>query len=223
MIVIPRFNAAGTIDHFVTISTDITPIREQADTLQVMIDNFPGGIALIDRDFRLAASNKLYRTLLDMPESLFSDPHPPAREAGSLPGRARRLWSRRRRAIVANRLKTLLSPVPNIDERQELNGKMLEIRCVPVPGGGHVNTYVDVTDRRQAEHEAQTALTLRSKRSSSTRRRPSPCSTREMRYVAHSDRWLQDYNLPDESLVGRITTMCSRKSRITGGQSTKEF
>ena len=201
-IVIPRFNAQGTIDHFVTISTDITHIREQADTLRAMIDNFPGGIALIDRDFRLAASNRLYRTLLDIPESLFSPPHPPLEKLVRFRAKRGDYGPGEVEKVIANRLKTLLSPVPNIDERQELNGKVLEIRCVPVPGGGHVNTYVDVTDRRQAEMKLRQAhATLEA----FIKHAPAAVAMfdTEMRYVAHSDRWLQDYNLPDESLVGR--------------------
>ncbi len=201
-IVIPRFNPQGTIDHFITISTDITPIREQADTLQVMIDNFPGGIALIGRDFRLAASNKLYRTLLDMPESLFSDPHPPLEKLVRFRAGRGDYGPGDVEAVIANRLRTLLSPVPNIDERQELTGKVLEIRCVPIPGGGHLNTYVDVTDRRLAEQELQRA---HARLETFIKHAPAAVAMfdMEMRYVAHSDRWLQDYNLPDESLVGR--------------------
>ena len=201
-IVIPRFNAQGTIDHFVTISTDITPIREQADTLQVMIDNFPGGIALIDRDGRLAASNRLYRTLLDMPESLFSEPHPRLETLVRFRAERGDYGTGNVEEVIANRLKTLLSPAPNIDERQELTGKVLEIRCVPIPGGGHLNTYVDVTDRRQAEHELRYT---HARLEAFIKHAPAAVAMfdTEMRYVAHSDRWLQDYGLPDDSLVGR--------------------
>src|SRR6202008_2265409 len=63
-IVIPRFGRHGASERFITISTDITAIRAQSQTLQAMIDNFPGGLALIDRELTLIASNKLYRTLL---------------------------------------------------------------------------------------------------------------------------------------------------------------
>jgi len=202
-IVIPRFNNGHeSIDRFITISTDISPIRAQADTLQVMIDNFPGGIALINRDFRVAASNKLYRTLLDMPESLFADPHPPLARLVRFRAERGDYGPGDVEAVVAKRLNTLLSPTPNIDERQELSGKVLEIRCVPIPGGGHVNTYVDVTDRRLAEQELQGA---HARLEAFIKHAPAAVAMfdTEMRYVAHSDRWLQDYNLPDESLVGR--------------------
>jgi diguanylate cyclase (GGDEF)-like protein/PAS domain S-box-containing protein len=201
-IVIPRFNRRGTIDHFVTISTDITQIRERADTLRAMIDNFPGGIALIDRSFRVAASNGLYRTLLDMPESLFAEPHPPLENLVRFRAARGDYGPGDFEEVVANRLKTLLSPLANIDERQELSGKVLEIRCVPIPGGGHLNTYVDVTDRRQAEQELRQAhATLEA----FIKHAPAAVAMfdTEMRYVAHSDRWLQDYGLSEESLVGR--------------------
>lgn len=201
-IVIPRFGTDGTIDQFVTISTDITSIRDQADTLQVMIDNFPGGIALINRDRRLAANNKLYRTLLDMPQSLFDEPRPPLEKLVRFRAERGDYGPGPIDEVVADRLKTLLSPLPNIDERQELTGKVLEIRCMPVPGGGHVNTYVDVTDRRKAELELRRAhATLEA----FIKHAPAAVAMfdRQMRYIAHSDRWLHDYSLPDESLVGR--------------------
>ncbi|MFA5901664.1 MAG: PAS domain S-box protein, partial [Hyphomicrobium sp.] len=75
-IVIPRFDAKGRIVQFTTISTDITAIREQSLTLQAMIDNFPGGLALIDRELTVIATNRLYRTLLDIPEELFAGASP---------------------------------------------------------------------------------------------------------------------------------------------------
>jgi diguanylate cyclase (GGDEF)-like protein/PAS domain S-box-containing protein len=201
-IVIPRFSSEGTIDHFITISTEVTPIHEQADTLQAMIDHFPGGIALIDRDGRLAASNKLYRTLHELPESLFADPHPPLESLVRFRAVRGDYGPGEVDTLVANRLKTLLSPEPNIDERQETTGKTLEIRCVPIPGGGHLNTYVDVSDRRKAEQELRRA---HARLEAFIKHAPAAVAMfdTEMKYVAHSDRWLQDYHLPDESLVGR--------------------
>jgi diguanylate cyclase (GGDEF)-like protein/PAS domain S-box-containing protein len=201
-IVIPRFGQDGTIDHFITISTEVTPIHEQADRLQAMIDYFPGGIALIDRDYRLAASNKLYRTLLDLPESLFAEPHPLLEELVRFRARRGDYGLGEVEILVANRLKTLLSSDPFIEERQETNGKTLEICCIPVPGSGHLNTYVDVSDRRKAEQELRSA---HARLEAFIKHAPAAVAMfdTQMRYVAHSDRWLQDYHLPDESLVGR--------------------
>ena len=201
-IVIPRFNDDGEIERFITISTDITAIRQQAQTLQATIDNFPGGLALIDRELRLVACNRLYRTLLELPDSFFIGEPPKLEtlvryraERGDYgPGSVEQ--------VVKARLDTLLSPVPITTERNETSGRVLEIRCVPVEGGAHLNTYVDVTDQRRAEAELTRAnATLQA----FIKHAPAAVAMfdTDMRYVAHTDRWLQDYNLPENSLVGR--------------------
>lgn len=151
-IVIPRFNRHGEIEQFITISTDITPIRQQAQTLQAMLDNFPGGIALIDREARVAANNRLYRTLLDMPDELFSGGAPKLEalvrfraERGDY-GTALPIEE-----TVANRLKFLLSPDPTSQERNENTGKVLEISSIPIPRGpapSHFRRYNRAPSRR---------------------------------------------------------------------------
>lgn len=201
-IVIPRFDASGSIDHFVTISTDITPIRKQADTLNAMIENFPGGIALIDSDARLVARNKLYASLLDIPDSLFATPRLPLETLVRFRAKRGDYGPGQIDDIVVNRLKVLLSSEPNVDERHETTGRVLEIRCVPIPGGGYLNTYIDVSKRRRAEmafRQAHATLEAFIKHA------PAAVAMfdKDMRYVAHTERWLQDYNLPPESLVGR--------------------
>ena len=201
-IVIPRFGENGRIDRFVTISTDITAIREQSDTLRVMLDNFPGGIALIDRDGRVAGSNKLYRSLLEMPDTLFANENPTLESLVRFRARRGDYGPGPLEDVIKGRLATLLSPEPNIDERQEMTGKVLEIRCLPLPGGGHLNTYVDVTDRRKAEVELRkTHATLEA----FIKHAPAAVAMfdTQMRYVAHTDRWCQDYGLGQASLVGQ--------------------
>jgi PAS domain S-box-containing protein len=201
-IVIPRFNREGAIEQFITISTDITPIRQQAQTLQAMIDNFPGGIAPVNRDGRLV-SNGLYRTLLDLPEELFAG-GPPMLETlvRFRPKRGDYGTALPVEEAIVHRLKTLLNPAPVVQERNENNGKVLEISCFPVPGDRHLNIYVDITERRHAELEltrAHSTLTAFIKHA------PAAVAMfdTQMRYVAHSDRWLQDYNIHADSVVGR--------------------
>ena len=201
-IVIPRFNADGEIERFITISTDITAIRQQAQTLQATIDNFPGGLALIDRDLRLVACNRLYRTLLELPDTFFTGEPPKLETLVRFRAERGDYGPAPVEQAVATRLNTLLSPVPLTTERNETSGRVLEIRCVPVEGGAHLNTYVDVTDQRRAEAELTRAhATLEA----FIKHAPAAVAMfdTQMRYVAHTDRWLHDYNLPEESLVGR--------------------
>ncbi|MFL5037464.1 MAG: EAL domain-containing protein [Microvirga sp.] len=42
-------------------------------------------------------------------------------------------------------------PIDHVYERQRPNGRVLEIRTTPLPGGGAVRTYSDVTERKSAE------------------------------------------------------------------------
>lgn len=201
-IVIPHFDSSGRIDQFVTISTDITPIREQALTLEAMIESFPGGLALIDRTLTVKAVNKLYRTLLDLPDYLFAGPPPKLEDLVRFRAERGDYGPLPVEDAVAMRLSTLLSPAPTKTERNELSGRILEIRCMPVAGGGFLNIYLDVTDRRRAETDL--------KRANSTLQafiKHAPAAVAmfdtDMRYVAYTDRWLHDYNLTGQSLIGR--------------------
>ena len=202
LIVIPRFNADGQIDQFITISTDITEIREQSSTLRAMIDHAPAGVMLSDKAGRVLASNRLYRTLLQLPDELFG------RETTTIEDLVRFRAERGDygpepvEAAVAKRLETLLSPVPIIEERNELTGKVLEIRCAPIPGNGHLNTYLDITERRHAELELRRA---NSTLEAFIKHAPAAVAMfdKDMRYVAHTERWLDDYKIAERDLIGR--------------------
>ena len=45
----------------------------------------------------------------------------------------------------------------HVYERRRPNGMVLEIRSTPLPGGGVVRTYTDVTERKAAEERATAA------------------------------------------------------------------
>ncbi len=111
-IVIPRFNGDGDIERFITISTDITAIRQQAQTLQATIDNFPGGIALVDRGLRLVACNRLYRTLLELPDTLFTGEPPKLETLVRFRAERGDYGPEPVEQAVKARLDMLLSPVP---------------------------------------------------------------------------------------------------------------
>jgi PAS domain S-box-containing protein len=53
------------------------------------------------------------------------------------------------------RLRTFRSDQPFVGERRRPNGRIIELHRNPVPGGGSVTTYIDVTARRRAEQELQ--------------------------------------------------------------------
>ena len=152
------FRFGGKISGFVTTYTDITDrkqtevqLQRQNEVLTAIIDNFPGAISLFDASLRMAACNEQFKTLLDFPECLFSTgdtyfedlirfnvgrgeygPGNPAEQIAAALERARH--------FEAHHI-----------ERRRPNGITLEIRGTPLPGGGFVSTYLDVTERKRAE------------------------------------------------------------------------
>lgn len=152
------FRFGGRISGFVTTYTDITErkrteeqLLQQNNVLRTIIDNFPGAISLFDSDLRMAAHNEQFRTLLDLPEQLFAKdpllfedfirynalrgeygPGDPEAQIAAIVARARN--------FQAHKL-----------ERVRPNGQALEVRGTPLPGGGFVSIYIDVTERKRAE------------------------------------------------------------------------
>jgi diguanylate cyclase (GGDEF)-like protein/PAS domain S-box-containing protein len=128
-------------------------VQRQNELLRAVIENFPGAISVVDADLRLLTCNRQFGRLLDLPDWLlqkpgvgFGDvvlynaqrgdygPGDPEQQAAALVERAR--------SFQAHRF-----------ERVRPNGTVLEIRGEPMPGGGFVTTYLDITARKQAEEE----------------------------------------------------------------------
>lgn len=114
------------------------------------LDHLDQGISIFDRELKLIACNRRYLELLDFPASL-SAPGTPAEaffrynalrgEYG--PGDVETLI--RERLALASRF------LPHRLERTRPNGTILDIRGTPLPGGGWVTVYSDVTELRQNE------------------------------------------------------------------------
>ncbi|MBW7901917.1 MAG: PAS-domain containing protein [Rhodocyclaceae bacterium] len=156
------FRFGGRISGFVTTYTDITEqkrsaeqIAHQHQVLKTIIDNFPGGISLFDGSLRLVASNAPFQTLLDFPDALmqretvcFEDlvrfniargeygPGDPQEQIAVFMARAR-------------------DPQLHKMERTRPNGRTLEIIGAPIPDGGFVTIYIDVTERKRSEEQVR--------------------------------------------------------------------
>lgn len=125
--------------------------RSGEEILQSIIDYLPSGVTLFGPDLEMRACNARLRELLEFPEELFREGLPSLRtllhfnacrgEYG--PGDPETLTEQ---AMVRAR-----AMQPHVFERVRPNGKVLEIRGTPLPKGGFVSIYTDITDRRQAE------------------------------------------------------------------------
>jgi signal transduction histidine kinase/PAS domain-containing protein/ActR/RegA family two-component response regulator len=133
-------------------------LRAQTVLLQTTVDAVGDGICAFDANLKLVAGNRRFLTLLDLPDRLgrkgadFADLIRHLAERGEYgPGDAE--------AQVAERVAIARRWQPRQLERRFRNGRVIEIHSVPLPGGGMVNTYSDVTETRRRtealEHQAR--------------------------------------------------------------------
>ena len=121
------------------------------DTLQTIIDFLPSGITMFDAEQRMVVGNQNFRTLLEFPDSLFADGLPTLRDFALFNARRGEYGEGDPEAIADQVCERAHGMKPHVFERQRPNGTILEIRGEPLPGGGWVTIYTDITDRKRNE------------------------------------------------------------------------
>jgi len=131
-------------------------IQHSRDLLQHALNYAKQGITVIDRDMRLLAWNQAFIDLYDMPPNFVQVGIGMERivrynaARGSYgPGKIEEQ--------VAARLHSFQHDVEPVRLKLYPSGKVIEIRSNPLPDGGHVTTYTDVTDAVLAEEESRRA------------------------------------------------------------------
>lgn len=140
-----------------SVVTDITPLASaqaelarRAETLGAMLANIRHGIILWDEHRRIVAANDVVASMLGAPPNLLvpgrtlEETIDSALERGNL-GHGE--TARRRAVWLAEQDRSR----PHHDQRLTRDGRVLEVRTDPTPGGGFVTTYTDVTQVREAE------------------------------------------------------------------------
>lgn len=124
-------------------------LQYNRDLLQSALDQVRHGLCVFDKDMRLICWNRQYRELLSLPSELGRVGVPLDKilrfcaERGDFgPGNADEL--------VAERLLKLAVSKETHQERGAGGERILEIRTSPMPQGGIVTTYSDITERVSA-------------------------------------------------------------------------
>ncbi len=135
---------------FVTTYTDVTEQEQLTQLLRTTLDNMAQGLSVFDKNLNLVVMNRKFIELLEFPESFLAPGTPfeafmryNAERGEYGPGDIEELVHtriERTRRFEAHRL-----------VRQRPNGKFIEICGEPLPDGGFVSTYADVTERVAAE------------------------------------------------------------------------
>ena len=144
----------------VAIYTDITDLKEseqelaeKSAILEVTLENMGEGIALFDSNLDLILRNDKFLELWGYPEdsfpagSNFADFLAYHKEQGELTSAQEQAETLAR----AGRFQA------EVFERRRPNGVVIEIRRSPLPGGGFVATYTDVTVRKEGERALRRA------------------------------------------------------------------
>lgn len=147
---------------FLSLYRDITDdkrreaeIERQFQLLQTIFAHFPGGIAVFDKDLRLAAWNEQYAEIIGA--------DPAAVRIGATPVEI--LTSQARlgefgpvedpEAEARRRWTLYQAGEMDFGQRQRPNGRTFEMRRTSLPGGGSVSIYIDITEQKRAARELE--------------------------------------------------------------------
>ncbi len=130
-------------------------LGEKSQVLATTLRYMDQGIMMIAADGTVASSNARTTALLDLPESLLSR-QPSITEIEGYQWQIGEFDTAPPELVAAIRHGGLMR-VPHRYERTRPNGRTLDVRTTPVPDGGLVRTYSDITDRKIAEQRAAAA------------------------------------------------------------------
>lgn len=124
-------------------------LRFNQRVLEAALENMSQGISVVDAQLRLVAWNRRYAELFGYPGHLLRVGQPIAELSA---------WALRRMPhqgtsdqALERRLAHMRAGTPHLSERVFPDGGIVEIRGNPMPGGGFVATFTDVTEFRRAE------------------------------------------------------------------------
>jgi GAF domain-containing protein/two-component sensor histidine kinase len=130
-------------------------LRERQSELRVTFDNMGDAVVMFDAHQRLAAWNRNFQEMLDVSDSFLA-------QRPMLDDYVRLLIGRAELGEVADIEAEMARFHVRFEqqwsaERTRPNGRILEVRNNPVPGGGAVLIYSDITERKKAEANIRTA------------------------------------------------------------------
>lgn len=130
-------------------------LLHQNNVLNAVVESFPGGISMVDGGLRVVTYNAEFKRLLDLPDSLFEKPELQfediirfnAERGDYGPGDTEEQIT-----AIVTRARLFQ---PHQFERVRADGTVLDIRGMPLPDGGFVTIYMDITERKRMEDQVR--------------------------------------------------------------------
>jgi len=154
----------GKRTQLVGIFQDITRHRQlEAEVLQknilmqTILSNIPVGLSVMDGNLNLIVENPQFRTLLELPDTLFTGSTTTFESIIRFNAVRGEYGDGDREAIIQGIVGRARLGQPHHFQRRRGNGRSLEVRGAPMPDGGFVTTYSDITDLTRATEAAEQA------------------------------------------------------------------
>ena len=147
--------AIGSVANFRALRERTAELAQRQAELRVTFENMGDGVAMFDETQHLVAWNRKFQDILDVPDDIiarrqtFSEYVRYLAERGEYGAEADPEEQVRRLIEQAGQSRTY--------ERTRPDGRVIEIRHNPVPGGGFVLIYADITERKRNEAEIRAA------------------------------------------------------------------
>jgi diguanylate cyclase (GGDEF)-like protein/PAS domain S-box-containing protein len=126
-------------------------LRRKNDLLQTVMDHIPCGISLIDSDLNIVLVNDRARAMLDVPAKMFKDGKTPIEDLFRLNASRGDYGPGDPEQQVRERMALMKRGEPHVLERVRSDGTAIEIRRQPLPRGGYVTIYTDITRESAAK------------------------------------------------------------------------
>ena len=157
----PLFAADGTFAGYIGVGHDLTELRrqqkeasEQAANLKSILENIEQGVVLLDSAFTIVACNRRLAEWLEITDQDLRG-LPYEQFVRDLAERGEYAYEDKE-AAIAGRMSRIPTRERFVKERRRKDGRIMSITFNPLPAGGGVMTYTDVTEARN--REAQLAL-----------------------------------------------------------------
>jgi len=154
----PLRDAAGVVVGAIEMLQDVSA-RKKADAAlalehsiqNTIIEHFPSGIAVFDGELNIVHYNERCRRTLDFPPELFAQTPVPLERLIRFNAERGEYGEINADDYVASAMALARQNQPHCFERLRPDGSVLEVRGTPLPDGGFVTSYTDITERKRAE------------------------------------------------------------------------